>query len=542
MEPVTEPVVNSKPRWALGALICGLSFFAGGWMMKSARVSAAPSDVMSPQLFNEVLGTVSEYFVDSLTRDQLYHKATEGLLAELNDPYSSLVEGEDYSQLMESTTGNYGGVGMQIDVRDGWITVVAPLPDTPAERAGLEPGDQVVEVDGKSTQGLKQDEALKVLRGTPGTRISMRIRRPGMTVLMPFSLTRETIHNRSVQPGTLLSGPVGYVALSPVSETSAQELRDEISSLRKQGMKGLVLDLRSNPGGLLDQGVAVSDLFLDRGQQIVATRGRAQGTSKEYGDDAPQLWPEMPIVVLVNEGSASAAEINAGALQDNDRAVIVGVPTFGKGLVQSLFRLPPNRALKLTTARWFTPSGRTIQRTAKNEMEQMRQVASEAIGTDSAKKDTLPSFKTIGGRTVKGGGGIVPDRVVRADTITDREKVFAKAIASNVGAYRDALVATAIDVRQRRTVTAESFPVTPEMERAVIDRIKAKGVKLTPDDEAAGSTLIRQQLGWEVARYVFGRQAELRRRTNDDPQVQSAVMLLRESTTPAALMMQITGR
>ncbi len=273
----------------------------------------------------------------------------------------------------------------------------------------------------------------------------------------------------------MLQGSTGFVALNPVSETSANELKEEINNLRKQGMQRLILDLRANPGGLLDQGVAVSDLFLDQGQQIVSTRGRAEGTSKSFADAAPQLWPEMPVVVLVNEYSASAAEIIAGALQDNDRAVVVGTPTFGKGLVQSLFRLPPNRALKLTTARWFTPSGRTIQRTAKNEADQVRQVTSQAAGTDSARLDTLPIFKTVGGRTIRGGGGIVPDRIVRADTITDREKEFGKALGSDVAAYRDALVATAIDAKQKKTVTSEAFVVDEALRQAVVAQARRQG-------------------------------------------------------------------
>lgn len=528
------------PRWGLIALVSVASFLAGGWMMRAGRVDAAPSNASSPQLFTEVLGAVGEYFVDSLSRDELYHKATQGLLAELNDPYSSLVEGDDYKQLIESTTGNYGGVGMQIDVRDGWITVVSPLPDTPAERAGLAAGDQVVEVDGKSTQGLKQDEALKVLRGTPGTKVTMRVRRPAIAELLSFSLKRETIHNRSVQPGSLLRSSIGVVALNPVSETSAKELRDEIESLRKQGMKSLILDLRRNPGGLLDQGVAVSDLFLDQGQQIVATRGRADGTSRTFGDGAKQLWPEMPIVVLVDEFSASAAEIIAGALQDNDRAVIVGTPTFGKGLVQSLFRLPPNRALKLTTARWYTPSGRTIQRTAASEEDQVRQVTAEAAGTDSTRLDTLPSFKTIGGRVIKGGGGIVPDRIVRTDTLADNEKAFAKAIGGKVAQYRDVLVAMALDAKQRGTLRNEAFVVDQSMINAVMDRLEAKGVALTPEARAAGAAIVRDQLGFEMARYVFGRQTELRRRSQEDPQVKAALGLLESGTTPDKLMMQVT--
>jgi carboxyl-terminal processing protease len=246
-------------------------------------------------------------------------------------------------------------------------------------------------------------------------------------------------------------------------------------------------------------------------------------------------------VVLVNEFSASAAEIIAGALQDNDRAVVVGVPTFGKGLVQSFWTLGQGAGLKLTTGRWYTPSGRTIQRKAKSQEEQYRLAALQASGKDTAAKP-LPTFKTISGRLVKGGGGIVPDRIVRSDTLTAGEKNFAKAIGTNVTAYRDALTATALDVKEKKLVTAEGFKVTPAIRQGLVDRLKAKGVTLTPEDVAGGSTLIDDQLSYEISRYVFGREGELRRRDADDPQVHAALELLRKATTPKSLMAEVAGQ
>ena len=527
-----------KQRWGLIAVVAAISFFSGGWLLQGASAKNAPS---GPQLLQEVFERVRLYYVDSLTTDSLYHKATTGLLDGLNDPYTTLEENDDYRQLTESTTGNYGGLGMQIDVRDGWITVVAPLPQTPAERAGIEAGDLITEVDGKTTQGLKQDVAVKTLRGLAGSKVTLKVRRAGLPQLISFSLVREMIHNRSVSPGVLFDGGIGFVQLSVVSESSAQELREEISNLLKLGMKGLILDLRGNPGGLLNQGVAVSDLFLDPGQKIVETRGRLQEMNASYADRAPQEWSGLPVVVLVNEWSASAAEIIAGALQDNDRAVVVGTATFGKGLVQSLFPLRPGQALKLTTGRWFTPSGRTIQRTAKSQDEQVRQATLQASGKDTTAKE-LPTFKTISGRLVKGGGGIVPDRIVRVDTLTDAEREFAKGLGGNVAAYRDALVTTALEVKEKKLVTSESFQVSDEIRLAVLGRLKAKGINLTPEQVMQGRALLDDQLSSEIARYVFGRAAELRRRGLGDPQVRTAVEMLRAASTPKALMAEIAPK
>jgi carboxyl-terminal processing protease len=337
-----------------------------------------------------------------------------------------------------------------------------------------------------------------------------------------------------------------------VSETSAGELRQEITAMKRKGMKSMILDLRFNPGGLLDQGVEVSDLFLDSKQEIVSTRGRARGATKQFFDDARQTWPELPIVVLVNEGTASAAEIIAGALQDHDRAVVVGTPTFGKGLVQTLFPLGEGVALKLTTARWFTPSGRTIQRTVESEEDQAEQAALEASDTllgepDPSATDSAirarPVFKTGAGRVVRGGGGIVPDLVVRFDTLTDAEREFAKALGSNLPQYRDVLTGVALEQKSSKKVTAETFSITPEMRQEVLVRLKEKGVQLTAEEFKQGSRLVDEQLGYEIARYVFGRPAEFRRRASDDRQVQTALGLLRQAQTPKELLgLAVAGR
>ena len=529
-----------KQRWSLIAMVAVISFLSGGWLLQRG-VAVGGNVYQQARLFDDVLSHVHTYYVDSLPETELYNKATNGMLEQLKDPYSVLLTGDDYRQLTEQTSGNYAGLGIQIDVRDGWITVVAPLPESPAERAGVQTGDQIIEVDGKATEGWKNDQAVKALRGEAGSKIVIRVRRTGIAEPIRYELTRATIHIRSVPPGTLFDGGVGYISLNPVSETSANELRDEITSLKGKGMKSLVLDLRLNPGGLLDQGVKVTELFLDRGQEIVSTRGRARGASKNFLDEHKQLWPDLPIVVLVNEGTASAAEIIAGALQDHDRAVVVGSPTFGKGLVQTLFPLGEGVALKLTTARWFTPSGRTIQRDAKSEEEQFEiaqaslDSAPDPTTTDSALRER-PKFRTDGGRVVRGGGGIVPDLVVRPDTLSTGEREFGRALGSNVPAYRDAITSYALELKRTKGVTAENFRVTPEMRQEIYQRLRGKGVDISPAVFAGAHALIDEQLGYEVARYLFGRPAEFRRRSLDDDQLQTAFGLLRKAQTPRELM------
>ncbi|MDZ4863860.1 MAG: S41 family peptidase [Gemmatimonadota bacterium] len=527
-----------RQRWGLIALVAVISFLTGGWLLQ--RGTTRDGNVyQQARLFDDVLSHVSAYYVDSIPETELYQRATTGLLDQLKDPYSVLLQGDDYKALTETTTGNYGGLGIQIDVRDGWITVVAPLPETPAERAGVETGDQIISVDAKSTEGWTSDQAIKALRGIAGSEVELKVRRAGFSTALTYKLTRAVIHVRSVPPGNLFPGGIGYISLSPVSETSTQELRKEITALLAKGMKSLVFDLRGNPGGLLDQGVKVSDLFLDGQQQIVQTRGRARGATKIFVDDARQEWPALPIVVLANDGTASAAEIIAGALQDHDRAVVVGTPTFGKGLVQTLFPFSDKTALKLTTGRWYTPSGRTIQRVARNEVDQYHQAALEADGVkDSSTTDTVarPVFRTDAGRLVRGGGGIVPDLIVRQDSLSGNERAFATALAAKSSEYRDALTATALDLKNNHSVTTEEFAVTVVMRAAVLRRMRAKGVELADSTFARAQSLVDEQLGYEVARYVFGRPAEFRRRARDDRQMQVALDLLRRAQSPKDLI------
>ena len=518
------------------AAVASVALVSGAWFLQR-ETEPAGSVYQQARLFDDVLAHVADYYVDSLDERQLYQMAIDGMLDQLHDPYSIFLKPEDFRQLSEATTGNYSGLGIQIDVRGGWITVVAPLPDTPAERAGIQTGDLIVALDGKSTEGWKQDSAVKALRGPAGTNAELQIRRAGIDKPITYKLTRANIHIRSVDPRItmMLDDRVGYIALSPVSESSTRDVSQAIDTLLKQGMKSLIFDLRGNPGGLLDQGVAVSDLFLDPGKAIVETRGRAPGSSHEFSDTKPQQWPRLPIVVIVNGGTASAAEIIAGALQDHDRAVLIGTPTFGKGLVQSFWRLTPETGLKLTTARWYTPSGRTIQRVTRNESEQVAQVLAADRGQDT-KIDSTAVFHTDAGRTIYGGGGIRPDIYVVPDTFTTAERAFVKALGDKVPLFRDALTTYAIELKEGNRLQSPNFTVTQAMVDDIVRRLRTKGADL-PDSVIAGArTLITQELGYEAARYVFGRSAEFRRRIGDDEQIKRAVALADKARSPQDLL------
>jgi len=517
------------------AVVACAALVTGGWLLQRDTTPAG-SVYQQARLFDDVLAHVADYYVDSIDEARLYGMAIDGLLDQLHDPYSVYLKPDDFHELSEQISGDYGGLGFQFEVRDNFVAVVAPLPDTPAERAGLQSGDEITALDGKPTAGWKNDDVFKRMRGPAGTSVTLTVRRPGVDQPLTFKITRARIHVRSVGIVMMLDDKVGYIAMSPVSDSSASEVAQAVDSLSHAGMKALIFDLRGNPGGSLTQGVGVTDLFLNPGQEVVATKGRAPNSNAEYRDDQPQHWPNLPIVVLVNGFTASAAEIISGALQDHDRALVLGTPTWGKGLVQSVWQLTPETALKLTTARWYTPSGRTIQRASTSEEDQAAQVMAAARGKDSIPLDTTLVYHTDAGRREYGGGGIRPDLFVAPDTFTTAEQAFNKAIGSKAPVYADVLSGYAVDAKVHHLVSAPDFTVTDAMVSDVLQRLKARGVTFAPGVLEGGRTLFRQEIGYEVARYAFGRIGEFRRRVGDDRQAQEALDLARRARSPQDLL------
>jgi carboxyl-terminal processing protease len=508
----------------------------GGWFLQRG-LDGTTSTVNRARLFDQVVSHVADRYVDSLERDTIYRDALRGMLRELDDPHTVFLSGDRLARLNENTMGRYAGLGVQIDVRDGWITVVSPLPDSPAERAGIQTGDRIVEMEGRSTEGWSIDEAQRELRGPKGSRVAIMVERPGLETLLPFRLTRADIQVHAVRRADLLPGQVGYLDIDVFSEQTASELVKEIDAMRKRGLRALILDLRRNPGGLLEQGVAVSDLFLNRGQRIVSMRGRAHGATRDFTDEEQQPWPDLPLVVLVDEGSASASEIVAGALQDHDRAVILGETTFGKGSAQSVFAMPDGGALKLTTARWFSPVGRSIQRSrSANPDDELAEVEAEGARPRLAGETPLTeraTHRTDGGRVIYGGGGITPDVFVSDD---DQELELQRSLGDQVGRFRDALTAYALSLKTSHAVTSADFRVTPEMREAFLRLLARRGITIDRAQYDAVSPLVTRLLTYEIARYVFGVQAELRRRLEEDRIVNTARELLNGDVTQRTVL------
>ncbi len=494
-------------RWKVLATVAMVSCFTSGWLLQQ-QLAAGGDVYRQARLFENVLAHVRDYHVDSIPEPALYRKATDGLLAELGDPYAALLEGEAFERHVERTTGDYAGIGLLVDARNGWVTVVTPMQDSPAEQAGNRTGDQLFVVDGVSAADWTLDRAVEAMRGKPGTPIDIRIQRVGTDEPLRFRLVRERIHQRAVPPGLVLTDGIGYLSMTMVRENAAEELEQEVAKLVRQEIRVLLLDLRSNPGGLRDEAVDVADLFLDPRQEILLSRGRAPGDNHRWNDYRPQRWPNLPVVVLVGGGTASAAEIIAGALQDHDRALIVGDTTYGKGIVQTVFTLSHDLALRMTTARWYTPSGRSIQGVALDS----------AAGVQQA------------------SGGLAPDVVLRPDTLTTPEAFFAQSLGGQIPVFRDVLTAYALELRKGRTVGSEQFEVTAAMRAEVQRRLRDRGVAIADSVFGGAARLVDQQLGYEIARYSFGPAAERRRRAAGDPQIQKAIELVRGTTSPQALL------
>lgn len=371
-------------RALITGAILSAGLLSGGMLMQSGAWHEASASTGSPRLLDQVTARIRRDYIDSVSVEELHRKAAFGLVKELDDAYSSLLTPERAGRLREQTSGRYAGIGVELDVRDELVTVIAPLAGTPADSAGIQPGDRIVAVDEKPTTGLTLDEVQQALRGPAGSRIRLSLER-GAGEEIQLTLTRRVIRFNPVQRSDLLPGAVGYVELAAFSEDAARELRAAVEALRARGARKLILDLRENPGGLLEQGIDVAELFLDAGQEIASTSGRTVEAHRVFRVARRQPWPEMPVVALIDSGTASAAEIVAGALKDNDRALVVGSASYGKGSAQSLFPVTDGHVLKLTTARWFTPSGRSIDRDSTSGGIEPDVVVADSLGTVAAR-------------------------------------------------------------------------------------------------------------------------------------------------------------
>lgn len=500
------------------------------------------------QKFREVLFIVEKNYVDDVETPKLVEAAITGLLGQL-DPHSVYIPAEQQKRVEEDFRGSFEGIGVEFDVVRDTITIVAAISGGPSEALGIQAGDKIVKIDGKDAVGLKRDEVPKVLRGRKGTHVVVGIVRPGVAEPLVFDIERDKIPLYTVDAAFVAPDGTGYISVNRFAEPTYDEFMKNMADLRAKGMKRLILDLRGNPGGYMDKAIRMADEFVSGGKKIVYTKSGRSPEEEAYFAQPGQEYESLPLIILINRGSASASEIVSGAIQDLDRGLIVGETSFGKGLVQRQFSLDDGSAFRLTIARYYTPSGRLIQRPYDGGRDAYYGLAGRDEGeegdnvnhTSETPDSTKPVYKTLGGRNVLGGGGITPDYVVKMDTLTPFGiDIFRKNV---LWEFTENLFSSTEGQKIRQSYPsfpdfAARFTITDAMWDRLMALAKKKEINAKPEDVAADRGHITIRLKAQIARGLFGNSEYYQIVLNDDRQYQKALTLFPEAARIARLTMR----
>ncbi len=499
------------------------------------RGAVSAQDKVSDQLkvFTAALAAVENGYVGTVESDRLVYSAISGMLQTL-DPHSSFMDPKSYAQMRERQEGRYYGLGITISSVDGDLTVVSIFEGSPAYQKGMRRGDVIARITGQDAKGWTTEQAIRLLRGARGTPVDIAIRRANYDALIDLEVIRDEIHIPTVAAAFMIDDTTGYVRLSEFGENTDAELGRALRDLTRDGMKRLVFDLRNNPGGALDQAIKVSNRFLPRGDMVVYTRGRVQNADSDYRATEPSEYLDLPVVTLVNRSSASASEIVSGALQDHDRSLIVGETTFGKALVQSVYRVSEGAGVAVTTAHYYTPSGRLIQRPWDEGFDDY--LTYTLREQDPNKAHTAAELKyTDAGRKVYSGGGVEPDRRFDGPVEGFSPSTFARTLnnrqlfdtfAQRFSRFGDARIAARSTLPRE---LAPDFLVTDAMVAEFKEHVIKSRVKM---DEAAWTKdlpFIRAMIRYEVDLDLFGVAAARKNLAKSDPQMQFALGLFPEA-------------
>jgi carboxyl-terminal processing protease len=510
-----------RARWVALALVLGVSFVSGGWLMRPAP-STEGGVYQQARLFENVVSAIHDHFIDSLGEGDLYQRAASSLVGSLHDPYAELLVDESYREYQRQMNGIEVDLGPEKTPTESGMEGLG---------GGLAPDDEVLSIDGTSTRGWSAERLAEALRRGVGRVVTVVIRPRGSNREIVRHLTRTTVHVPAASRGLMVDKKVGYVILRRMSDGAAEELRAVVDRLVDEGMTSLVLDLRSNPGGLIREGVAVASLFLHPGDTVATSVGRSPEHSKIYLAGESAGWDDLRLALLVNRGTASSAELVAGALQDHDRAVVIGTASYGKGVLQTTYPLGEDVAIKLTTARWFTPSGRTVQRLPVDTL---------AAQTFLIPPSRPSAFRSDAGRPIQDASGIMPDLLVRALPRSEGEKLLTAALGDQMDSFRSTILAYAAELRASGTVADDSFTITPEMRDGLYQRLQEANIPLDRQTYDSAEDYVEEQLGCEIAREMFGAESVLRRQAKSDRQLQSAVRLLRTHHTQSDVIAAAT--
>jgi carboxyl-terminal processing protease len=498
--------------------------------------SALATDDKIPEhykAFSSALNAIESSYIDNVESDRLVYSAIRGMLGTL-DPHSSFFDPREYAQMRERQEGRYYGIGVSIQSIDGDITAQVVFEGSPAYKQGIRRGDILARVADQDAKGWTIEKAQHELRGQKGTKVEVRVKRRGYEQLIPFQLTRDEVYIPTVPAYFMVDATTGYIRLQDFGENTDHDVKRALHELSSKGMRRLLLDIRGNPGGPLDQAIKVANEFLPRGQMIVYTVGRIENSSQKYRAQEDSEFADMPIVMMANRNSASASEIVTGALQDHDRAYIVGETTFGKALVQSVYRISGGAGLALTTAHYYTPSGRLIQRPWDATFDEY---LSYSLRDQDANKPHNPADlkHSDAGRPVYSGGGIEPDKRVAGPIEGFNPGRFGRMLYARAEFANYAQKYTAEgDTRIAQTSTGRktvkpNFSVDEAMVADFRDQLKNDRVKIDEDGFTKDGEFIRAMIRFEIDNAVFGIADARRHLIGTDPQAQAALSMFGEA-------------
>jgi len=494
--------------------------------------------------FKDVLSLAEKYYVDDVSASKLVEGAINGMLTNL-DPHSVYIPASQLPKINEDFQGSFEGIGVEYDVINDTLLVVSPVPGGPSEALGIFAGDKIIKIDDSLAVGIKREDVPKKLRGAKGTHVKVSIQRSGEKNLIDYDITRDKIPVYSVDVSYMINDQVGYINVNRFSATTHSEFLAALTKLREQGMKRLILDLRNNPGGYLDQAFKMTNELLPGGKKIVYTKGRRSEFNEEYLSTGDGKFTDLPLIIMVNAGSASASEIVSGAIQDWDRGLIVGETTFGKGLVQRQYDLPDKSAFRLTIARYYTPSGRPVQRPYGKNLEEYRKAVVEREETEGdnvehkEEKDTSkPAFKTASGRPVFGGGGITPDYIVKSEKASPLfVQIWSKGVFREYALGYIEQAGQALqkkygkDIRKFRS----DFAIDPAMTRDFEKMSVKKGVAVDSTQFVKELPELQTRVKAEIARAIWGNEGWYSTVSSEDNQLQKAMTLFPEAEKIARL-------
>ncbi len=532
--------LNNNRKWTFSltllVAIAGATLFGG---LYGNRLFGSPmqSDLQKRMReYTDLLSAVTANSAEEVGADKFVYSSIDGMARTL-DPHTSFLEPKEYSDMQDRQKGSFYGLGILVTKRNDQVTVITPLEGTPAARLGIRAGDVISEVEGVSTDDLPLDDVVKKLKGPKGSTVHIKIIRYGMKEPIALSIVRAAIPTNSISNVLMLRPGVGYIRIKDFTSTTVRELDEAVDKLKGEGMQKLVLDLRQNPGGLLDAAVGVADHFLDKGQMIVYTKGRTADSAQDYTAPGKHDHLEVPLVVLVNRGSASASEIVAGAIQDHDRGLVVGETSWGKGLVQSVYTLQYGAGLALTTSKYYTPSGRNIQRDYTSFYDYYVADEGEGDAAETPLKDRK-QFKTDTGRVVYGGGGITPDVIVKPPTLLRTTQLLD---------LRSALFNYGIEYANKHPELKQSFEITPQILEDFARYAAEKEVAPLDDIHAAlnkadDRKYIERSLKAEIIAAKFGYEESYPYRLEGDTQVEKALELFPEAQKLATLAADLRAK